>query len=524
VHAIFDNGTNRVLPSHFLIPEEGTIGDAVRCFNVHHARDLWRVREVELLGIVPEDSLLNRQASMSLAPMASKLRDMMEPNDFLVFRSARRGGNVPAATVSEQDAQEGEEDEDGESKDIETEEEVSEEDQEQEFPPNTRKISTSNKKSRSSRRGSDEVSRLQKRISSELRRLQDHLAPPLMELQRKRTKTSQYDPQASVAASKWNSDVPSTERPCEKRSRKTRTHFDPEVEDSDSRWRSNDATYNEHEARPTKRAMIDKTEITPLPSRRESPPRSTSTSRRIIGSTGTQRSNYGAGTRHFYQWRDGMEYPVKVQKANRNKRLKSNERIVAFEGCKTTRRVITSQLLPVSREREERFQNAKNLAAHVAREKQEQEKLKKERRRNQKRVVKEKARENEKRRMLKARAERSERERQLYGNRTSCKGPFPDCDEPGTLIVQETRRVYFAVDDETPSDIAGKFDVSVGKIIYDNQWKYRTLKRMSRLKSLTAIVLPLEETGEEPGTGRNSWQQEEVCGSDSDSSFVIYSR
>jgi hypothetical protein len=59
--------------------------------------------------------------------------------------------------------------------------------------------------------------------------------------------------------------------------------------------------------------------------------------------------------------------------------------------------------------------------------------------------------------------------------------------------VQETRRVYFALDNDTPLDIAEKFDVPVGKIVYDNRKNYNSLKETSLLKLLTAIVLPLKD-------------------------------
>jgi hypothetical protein len=60
--------------------------------------------------------------------------------------------------------------------------------------------------------------------------------------------------------------------------------------------------------------------------------------------------------------------------------------------------------------------------------------------------------------------------------------------------VQESRRVYFAVDNDTPLAIEKKVGVAAGRIVYDNRRLYPTLNKISRLKPLTAIVLPLEET------------------------------
>ena len=165
------------------------------------------------------------------------------------------------------------------------------------------------------------------------------------------------------------------------------------------------------------------------------------------------------------------------------------------------------------------------MAADDAREKRQQRQLKEARHRNRKRIIREKARENEKRRMLEAQSKRIEQEKQLYGHHTLWDGPFPHCEESGTHIVEGTRRVYFAMNNDTPLDIAEKFGVPVGKVMYDNRLMYHGLKERAHLKPLTVIVLPLEETGtEEPGDRRKSWRRDEVSVNDIDSSFIIYSR
>jgi hypothetical protein len=92
--------------------------------------------------------------------------------------------------------------------------------------------------------------------------------------------------------------------------------------------------------------------------------------------------------------------------------------------------------------------------------------------------------------VLERRDEQGERK---YGKPTPCEGPFPDCVKPGSLIVQETRRVYVSCDNETPFDIETKFGVDADRIVYDNRRLYPSLRRKSRLKPLTAIVLPLED-------------------------------
>ena len=59
--------------------------------------------------------------------------------------------------------------------------------------------------------------------------------------------------------------------------------------------------------------------------------------------------------------------------------------------------------------------------------------------------------------------------------------------------MQKTRRVYVCHDNDTPLDIETKFGVDVDRIVYDNRPLYPSLRKTSRLKPLTVIVLPLED-------------------------------
>ncbi|CAB9505537.1 expressed unknown protein [Seminavis robusta] len=60
----------------------------------------------------------------------------------------------------------------------------------------------------------------------------------------------------------------------------------------------------------------------------------------------------------------------------------------------------------------------------------------------------------------------------------------------GTLQRQRNRLIYFARDDERPLCIAEKFQIPVGKIMYDNRRVWPQLKTSSRLKKNTPVVLP----------------------------------
>lgn len=97
VCAVFDDGSNLVKRTHFLLPQDGTIGDAVNCFQKYHAQTLWAATDgVDLVGILAEKDLRlpYGEAFPSLTHPDFKLEDMMEPNDFLVLRSAAGTGGA----------------------------------------------------------------------------------------------------------------------------------------------------------------------------------------------------------------------------------------------------------------------------------------------------------------------------------------------------------------------------------------------------------------------------------------------
>jgi hypothetical protein len=230
---------------------------------------------------------------------------------------------------------------------------------------------------------------------------------------------------------------------------------------------------------------------------------------------------YEAGSRHFYRLSDGVEYPVIVQSqpGAPSSKLKANERRITFEGYKYSRKhppkATTAQLFPVTPEREKAFQEAKKTTRDQMLEERSRKWLKEERRRRQKRAEREATRRAQRRQKNKDRAMRREHETKKFGDRTTYWGPFPECEEPGSLILQDTRRVYFAKNDETPSAIAEQFGVPVGKVVYDNLLNYGSMKENTPLKPLTLIVLPLEETvnsgNGDIGCGKNSESDELLC-------------
>lgn len=92
VFAIFDDGNSVGNRTHFLLPIGGTIGDAQDCFfKINAETNMWKADGgIKLVGILTEKDLLlpYGKATPSLAHTYLKIQDMMEPTDFLVFRSA----------------------------------------------------------------------------------------------------------------------------------------------------------------------------------------------------------------------------------------------------------------------------------------------------------------------------------------------------------------------------------------------------------------------------------------------------
>lgn len=131
--------------------------------------------------------------------------------------------------------------------------------------------------------------------------------------------------------------------------------------------------------------------------------------------------HYDVGSRHFYLMAGGVKHPVIVQNqpGAPGSNLKSNERSISFEGhAKTTRRVTTSQLLPVPPERENTFEDANGTTNDKIREDNKQKRLKQEQQRNQKRAKGEEPRSPQIWQRNKNRVMRLEQERKQFGDQT----------------------------------------------------------------------------------------------------------
>lgn len=437
VYAIFDDGNSLGKRTHFRFSVEGTIGDAVDCFNKIHAEILWQTCSIKLIGILAEKDLLQPygEAIPSLAHPDWKIQDMMEPSDFLVFRSAEADLDVAPTLDAKVKSDTGTADvtQTDESKpQIDRREDVrslgipernepvgaavpaapapaalvtplskqgATDTMERIQGDSTKQVTNKNTKSKSSRHVG---------LATEVNRLQDYNNPP-------RSKNGAQRPT----------------RTCRKR------------------------YLNDNDSKDTSQAPSEKTAKVQL---------KTTVEKKLLGTrhAAFSYSSHRVGSRFCYKDNDGIEHTVRVLNPARNKEFKPkwNERIVRLEGQGGKKvKIATSRLFRDSLKR-------RNLRA-------QRKKLEKEMRDKEKYEMAE------------------------FGPMTSIDGPLPLYDKAGALVIQDSRRVYYARNNETPQMIAKKFGVSSGKIVYDNRQLYPTLERNSRLRPRTLLVLPTEEPKEE---------------------------
>jgi len=88
VNAIFDTKFARVFQSQLLLPDNATVGDATAAFHKEHQLSMRGVKHLQLLGVVPLDKIMDRQAAFVSAPMPNdleRLEEVLKPNHALVF-------------------------------------------------------------------------------------------------------------------------------------------------------------------------------------------------------------------------------------------------------------------------------------------------------------------------------------------------------------------------------------------------------------------------------------------------------
>lgn len=414
VFAIFDDGNSLVNRTHFLMPIGGTIGDAQDCFfKINAETNMWKADGgIKLVGILSEKDLLlpYGKATPSLAPTYLKIQDMMEPSDFLVFRSAEDDlrNDAPHAQLKSEPVVAADAVNTEETKPRTGTRESSCTDAVPERNEAIVAAAPATRAGTDTTQGDSPEQVTRKRVKSKtsrrhvgtaaalLRRIQDYNNPPRLKDDQRPTRT------------------------CQKRSRN----------DSDSKDTS--------QMPPKKKSKVqNKTKM-------EKKTRGT-----------LSYSSHRVGSRFFYKNDDGIEHAVRVLSPTRNKEfeLKLNERVVRLEGNGGKKvKIATSKLLADTPERRNQLMQRKELEK-----------------------------------------ERQKYELARFGPATSIEGPFPLCDKASALVVQDSRRVYFARNNETPLVIAKKFGVPAGKIVQDNRQLYPTLQGTSRFLPKTAVVLPKEE-------------------------------
>jgi hypothetical protein len=202
------------------------------------------------------------------------------------------------------------------------------------------------------------------------------------------------------------------------------------------------------------------------------------------------------GTKHFVRWRDGVEYPVTLLSSQSNGMCSVRYDNYGSQASK----VNMNKLLPFTKKRKRDFdtlwektkaetKKKKKKSQEAAKKKSEQRKRAKEQVRQAKRKEERQKARLDRAQALKEAKEKEKAHRQRFGKRLPRTG-IPPCDVPGIVRTFETRRIYYAEDDEQPVVIADAFDIDVDCLLYHNRGNYPNIEKNSRLKPGTPIVLP----------------------------------
>lgn len=206
---------------------------------------------------------------------------------------------------------------------------------------------------------------------------------------------------------------------------------------------------------------------------------------------------FRVGEDYFVEQR-GVEYPVTLKRFSKHK---PGQVYISFKGYRSERYVFQSQLLRATPRRWETFRTQQEIT-------KESEKRKKSMPRSQWRRIKNEELKKEELKIEEPAVEekgedKNENQEQNHLEPATDIDDLPDVQESkrigqGSYEHQVNRIVYIAMEDESAGEIAEKFQVPIEKLLYDNQRKWRGLKRATnRLKSGTPIVLPITWKGKE---------------------------
>mmetsp|Transcript_5807 Transcript_5807/g.6749 ORF Transcript_5807/g.6749 Transcript_5807/m.6749 type:complete len:457 (+) Transcript_5807:192-1562(+) len=213
-----------------------------------------------------------------------------------------------------------------------------------------------------------------------------------------------------------------------------------------------------------------------------------------------KRRSYAVGSVH-YICSKGLDYRVRITKCLRTGRFQ-----VKYDNYRSLKSVNKEDLLEATSKRDSNFKNACATSQEAKKVKKEQEKVKKEAEHEQVMERKQRQKQSTKRRILTNRKlskeqinmKRIEENKTLssqYGKYTKADDIPVRTDCSGKVLLQpdKKRRLYYAIENDTPRKISKKFGIDVERIIYDNRQliEYKDMLETSKLRQNSVIIVPL---------------------------------
>lgn len=194
------------------------------------------------------------------------------------------------------------------------------------------------------------------------------------------------------------------------------------------------------------------------------------------------------GKQYFLAQKDGFEYPVIAKRFNDA----SHKWTCAWIRYGGETFANADDLLPVTAARQRRFEEMWDAMMADKEKKKVADAKNKEKKDQIRKHRRAKLAEEKRAAKLCAAAERAAARDKKYGPKTDTSNLCPWEDrKAGGHIVGQNRIEYFAEDDDTVVMISEKFDVSVEKILYDNEECIKGLTKTKRLEECSCLCLPL---------------------------------
>jgi len=215
----------------------------------------------------------------------------------------------------------------------------------------------------------------------------------------------------------------------------------------------------------------------------------------------TDRRSYAIGSVH-YIFSKGLDYRVRITKCLRTGRFQ-----VKYDNYRSLKSVNKEDLLEATSKRDINFKNACATSQEVKKVKKEQENMKKKaehenlierKQQQQEQSTKRRISSNRKFSKEQINMKRIEENKTLssqYGKYTKTDDLPMRTDCSGKVLLQpdKKRRIYYAIENDTPRKISKKFGIDVERILYDNRQliEYKDMLETSKLRQNSVIVVPL---------------------------------